>query len=129
MFSCPQVSTVHRSLFHNDYFMNCFRLEPRKCSGWSRTKLQVMFPVVGTHPYNSLCYITSKVFHPFKNIYELENFCPYLLQWCKSLIAAVGRGASCGENETFGYTLENKVLHLMFSSAFLVLHKGHSNAI
>lgn len=37
MFSWPtagqgQVSIGHRSLLQNDYFVNCFRLEPRKCS-------------------------------------------------------------------------------------------------
>lgn len=71
-----QVSTGHRSLLHNDYFVNCFRLEPRKYWSWSRTKLQVMFLVVGTRPHNQLF---SKVFHPFKHTYELQNICAYPL--------------------------------------------------
>lgn len=82
MFSWPtagqgHVSIGHRGLLHNDYFVNCFRLKSRKFSSWSRTKLQVMFPVVGTHSHHPLSCITSKIFHPFKHIYKLENICSY----------------------------------------------------
>lgn len=74
-----QVSIGPRSLLHNDYFVNFFGLEPTNSLGTSRTKQQVISQVIlGTHSHNPFCCITSKGFHLFKNICELENMCPYL---------------------------------------------------